>query len=410
MNALGTMAATVLLATGLMGCASSGGIANQIVKSNLAQETAENQLLVLNILRAYERRPIYFTQTTAVHLPLGVGNPGFVFSLPFGGDPKGNILTSSLSVPQSMDVAFQNTQEFMRGITRPLPSSLMTYYIDQGWPSEMVLMLFVGEIRRHDSQDAPPVTFTNRPANPQKFDEFHQLISQMANCDFQIVNDKPRAYGPSLAESDLTDIKALVAARSAGLVIESAHGQDGRLQLALPSSRNHIELKARSERGPGDAGGQEPPDALTCTMDVRRISTGDPDSRESGEFERHYELVLRSPEAILYYLGEIARAELGDPAVETDETNLVTPRFPTIRYHERDPVTKEIRSARLFTVSRGSPDKSFVTVNYDGQTFSIPGNTRHDQSSHVLSLVSQILALQNKASDLPGATSVHVVP
>ena len=81
--ALGFNALVVCTAV-LAGCASTGQLANTAVKANVAQEQAHNELLVLNILRAYERKPMHFTQISAVRLSPGIGNPTFSLSIPFG--------------------------------------------------------------------------------------------------------------------------------------------------------------------------------------------------------------------------------------------------------------------------------------------------------------------------------------
>ena len=44
-----------------------------------------------------------------------------------------------------------NSQEFMRGITQPVPPSTMLYYLDQGWPQQLVLHMFVRSIEFYDA-------------------------------------------------------------------------------------------------------------------------------------------------------------------------------------------------------------------------------------------------------------------
>ncbi len=406
-----------MMTAGLLGCTTSGQIASQIVKTNVAQETAENQLLLLNVLRAYKRRPMHFTQVTAVHLPVGVGNPNFQFALPFGGDPKGNVLTSGVSIPQSMDATFQNTQEFMRGITTPLPPSLMMYYLDQGWPSELVLMLFVREIRVYRSKDGAPHVVTNYPENKQSFDEFGSLVTSISNCDLDVEDEEPKAFGPALAASEVRTVKALVEARSASMVVDSVETVDSkrskgrndvdaktdepeRFQLRTPGKGSHIVLKNREEGGCSWNNAQVRPG---------RLERKEPSMKKPDTFP-NLEFVLRSPEAMVYYLGELARTQLDGQTDAGTTPPTVSPVVPQFSYHQLDASTKMVSSARILTVARGGDDGAAVVVNYDGDLYSIPSTGKGDQSTHVLSLVSQILAMQNKGSDLPGTATVHVVP
>ncbi len=408
MNSSRSSVATFFVAAVLSGCTTSGQVASQIVKTNMAQETAENQLLLLNVLRAVERRPMHFTQVTAVHLPLGFGNPGFSFALPFGGDPKGNVLTSSLSIPQSMDATFQNTQEFMRGITAPLPPSLMMYYLDQGWPSEMVLMLFVREIKLYPGKGAAPRVVTNYPESAPSFLAFSEVVTTLANCAFELEPDDAKDIGDPLPAAELQTVKALVAARAASLSIEDvppAGGVGKRYQLKAPAKGGHIVLKKRNSAEEAQFSCQNEHTLVKPHRTPVDSRLGD-DSKD----KPYFELVLRSPEAMLYYLGEIARTQRDGQTTADGSVVQVDDGFPSIKYQELDAKTKNVKTARLFAVERGVASRSAVTVDYEGTTYSVPTTTKSDQSTHVLSMMSQIIAMQNKGSDLPGTATVHVVP
>src|SRR5688572_21395925 len=86
------------------GCASTKQVADTAVRTNVVQEQAHNQLLLLNILRAYERKPMHFTQISAVRLPPGIGNSTFVFPIPLGSD-RTHLYTlgSTIAIQQSVD-------------------------------------------------------------------------------------------------------------------------------------------------------------------------------------------------------------------------------------------------------------------------------------------------------------------
>ncbi|NQT01466.1 MAG: hypothetical protein HQ580_05560, partial [Planctomycetes bacterium] len=113
---------------------------------------------------------------------------------------------------------------------------------------------------------------------------------------------------------------------------------------------------------------------------------------------------LRSPEAILYYLGEILRAENS-----TEDLN--DPNIPKIDVsHDRSGASL----ARLF-YAREATDNDIapcVSVDYEGTKYVIPGDPDGygtDRSMHVLSLVSQLIGLQKKSEEVPSTGVVSVI-
>jgi len=121
----------------LPGCVSfSGDIYNHAVNYNLAVEQAQNELLLLNVVRAMKQRPMYFTAISLVRGSFQASAESG-FGVPFGGDatdtysaqPKGAVSTSP-----SFDVAVLDSEKFTRGIMTPVCPETFAYYWDQGWP------------------------------------------------------------------------------------------------------------------------------------------------------------------------------------------------------------------------------------------------------------------------------------
>ena len=63
----------------------------------------------------------------------------------------------------------------------------------------------------------------------------------------------------------------------------------------------------------------------------------------------------------------------------------------------------------LFAIDEGVSQDASLTVQYGDRTFSIPPPSTGNRSMHVLSLLSQILALQNKGTDSPTTANVRLV-
>ena len=123
--------------------------------------------------------------------------------------------------------------------------------------------------------------------------------------------------------------------------------------------------------------------------------------------------VLRSPEAMLFYLGELARAQLDGFYDQTGVPQIPGPMDAiTVSYGlSRDPQSSIGKQVKLFALSKGTLPKAVgISVEVEGQTYNVPAGSLTDRSMHVISLVSQVLMLQNKGAELPTTSSVRIVP
>jgi hypothetical protein len=388
----------------LAGCASTSQIADQVVKSNLAQERASNQLLLLNIVRAYHRRPMHFTQISAIRLPVGLGNPTFTIPTPFGPDFTQQVygVSTSIAVQQGVDTAPLVSQEFMRGITTPLPPSLMLYYLDQGWPQQMVLHLFVRSIEIHRGKKLI-TEYVNYPENMEKVKEFQEAIEGLLGCELEAAPVGGKPYGPAYSPAQLADIRGLAAAKAAELALEPRGDPQRPTSFQFVRASREVQLTARPRQGshscrlPGGAL------SLYATASAERAK-GQDDEKVSANF------VLRSPEAMVYYLGEVARAQRGYGRRAVEHGAAGVPSDPlTFAYGELRAETFKANRAILFELNSASPAEAMVSVEYEGEFYTVAKGSASNRSTHVLSLLTQVLGLQNRGVELPSTTNVRVV-
>jgi hypothetical protein len=108
---------------------------------------------------------------------------------------------------------------------------------------------------------------------------------------------------------------------------------------------------------------------------------------------------FRSPEAMLYYLGELARVQ----------SRKVDSYVPKIAYRDAD--DGSANTVPLFVLNRGKSvgSENAAAVEYDGDTYAIPAGDEGGQSMHALSLVNQLIDLQKKATDLPTTNTVRII-
>ena len=150
------------------------------------------------------------------------------------------------------------------------------------------------------------------------------------------------------------------------------------VNLPCPGSAN-IALAAQSEVGAAVRSG-ETAAAAQC---------------KDGPGGLNIAITTRSPDGMIYYLGEVARALLPlDPGK--------TPMPVTVR-------SGSGAEHPLMLIETGDDDDAVASVDFEGETYSIRQGTG-DLTLQTFELLQQIFALYNKAPSAPATTAVTVVP
>ena len=139
-----------ILIFALTGCASSE-ISDGSVVYNQALATAENRLLLLNIVRSSAGHPIYFTQISKLNTSGVADGSSLRLRIPY---PSGNpALDGARLIPNlnwqagiQMDTNPLLGQEFYRGFIRPATPAEIQYFLQYGWSRLLVLTMMVEEI------------------------------------------------------------------------------------------------------------------------------------------------------------------------------------------------------------------------------------------------------------------------
>ena len=336
---------------------------------NKALEKAQNEMLLLNIVRAINRHPMYFTALNDVKgsmvYTLGTGPitaPFAKFNTTPGVGP-----TSYFSVAPSalytnnpvFDVYVLNSKDFVNGILATVSEETFHYYWEQHWPLGMLLYLLVDSIKVDGGN-----TYTNYPSNREKFEAFRHKVSEMemaanaGECELAELKTDEEDIGPKIDARQAEDLKKLVEVQKAGLELTKV---DGKYQLN--SGKKHYSLKCGPE-------GAKQAYFLSKPHDNDKAIV----------------MHLRSPEAILYYLGQLARAQ---------QQNLIP--LVTVTTEAKPCPEEEV----LFNVQKAPLDakNAFVTVDYNHTRYVIPRTNSdaicpEDLSMDVLSFISLLLAKQ----------------
>jgi hypothetical protein len=399
-------AIAIALACASAGCATQQEIAEQKVKSNLAVEEAHNQLLLLNVARALNRRPMYFTRFQALRGPMGLGSTAATLPLPFGPDFNQQIynlsLTHAFDKP-SFDVQIMDTQKFLQGITKPAAPKTLLYYLDQGWPQQMVLHLFIREVEFVNDEGKVTESVINYPPNKEEFAKFQKLLKDLHGCDIAAGSVSSKVpYGPVLPLATVNNLQHLVQMKTADLTLAPVDANNQEIPKGSSVAVAGYQLMKVTEVTTFKPIASARPDAPACLLPRRSSQSSSPaeklgilsEKRTEPAGPEYVRFVIRSPEAMLYYLGELARAQSGPNDVQRIPVG--APRV-------------EAQDQILFQVLRGrdaEAAKPAVKVVYEGETYVVPQDA--GRSTHVLSLVSQILNLQNEGAEVPSTATVRV--
>jgi hypothetical protein len=111
--------------------------------------------------------------------------------------------------------------------------------------------------------------------------------------------------------------------------------------------------------------------------------------------ETKVKIVPRSPEAIVFYLGQLIEAEYPEHG------------SPFIAH-----VRGVTASRPLFDVRKGGSGdagRPEVSVSLDGETYYIPQGPAFESTMHTLTLATQVIGLQKKGTQIPGIVPVQVI-
>ncbi len=381
-------------ALSLAGCATKAAYVRQSVQANLVMEDVSNKVLLLNIVRAYKKRPMHFSTFERLSGPAGFGATSQSIQIPFGPGGSGSYpLTFGFGLDRpNFAVLPLDKQEFTRGFTSPIPLKTLSYYFDQGWPRHMLLLAFLRQIDVADKDGTIKETYRNYPQNFPEFTKFQEYTRQIAACRISsrsiVTSEEP--LGPVLTRKEMSDPEKIAIAASHGLSVVKL--KNDKYQLKRTQKGLALQLSSDGARD------------IPCAPAVA-VS----DSNKSAVVDDE-KLILhvRSPEAIVYYLGEIARAQLD--GVYGASGVLDSSRKPMINVFSTVPGQPSDTSTPLFVLNRGKPSEHAIEVDHEGETYWIPTESAQaGRSLHLLSLVTQLIGLQKSATDLPTSSTVQLV-
>ncbi len=143
-------------AIGLAGCALNGRvpISDWHLQHNEEIAIGERQMIVRNILRARDQESMVFTRVTQASG--GMTRQARVTLSVFSGEGPGNATVTpggqyQVETKPTWTIGVQHSQEFWRGIMRPIDIETVGHFVNQGWPIDIFTYLFVQSVLLSES-------------------------------------------------------------------------------------------------------------------------------------------------------------------------------------------------------------------------------------------------------------------
>lgn len=237
--------AALLVPALLAGCGIVDNFSGRAVDYNLEAEQVQEQTMLLNVIRASMRRPMQFTGLQSITGTASL-SAGSTLSAPFGeathrpktaASPDVFGLSGTVSGGPSFIVPVLDTQEFYEGILNPISLQIFDYYLEQGFPPEVLFDLFVSKVTVTWSQNTPgprvspnagcvqttsdannggagiapaaapkciDITYLNSVGTDADFDQFQAIVDLLFAEGLSTEHvDTTRQYGPPIPASTL---------------------------------------------------------------------------------------------------------------------------------------------------------------------------------------------------------------
>ena len=398
------------LALGLLigGCAGDRRLSAPATTLNREVGTLQDQLVLLNVVRRSRRQPAHFTTSLSIVRGRSRVTGGASLRVPFGAGPAERFVfepSFGVEAGPAFELSPLNSQEFFRGFLAPVGTAALAPHLRRWSSSAVILAVVVGEIRLRAG--AGEEAYVNDPEDPAAFAAFQRALGDLLDQGLTTeLVDLVREVGPPFGGPAPPAPQDILAAEKQGLAVERAAAAEvpgGRprfqMRQVLPSPRfcfaePRTALAREARCGPGAGPGGR---ARVGLQDPRAFGTPGAavaafDAGAAGRIE----IALRSPAAVLDFLGALVRAQ------QTAAPDALALRLPGLA--ERP----------LFVIEALPPGTpAIAAMEVEGARYAIPagpeGGHSGDVFSFMFSFMSQLVAQAQSVRDLPASNAATIV-
>lgn len=409
-------AAVLAAALALGACSQQVTISEWASGYDKAMETASNENMLLNMVRAAYNQPLHFAAVAVVR-GNGQVSPtiGASATLPFyhfldlgtktsGAAGAGLTPSASLSVTGgfNFDMASLDNSEFVSGLLTPISPTTVHYYVAQGIPREILFNLLIDRVTITDK--GKTTTYINDP-NSAHYDDFLTTLNNLLLLGLTTENVQNTVpVGPPLTAADARNPQLLAAIAPAGiLMVPQGTGPNTMYQLVKP-----IQTARFCFTGGGPNLPTLPDSAMCESVDhhPHPPPSQSPQGTQSfaagssipGFEDAALSVTIRSTRDVFNYLGNLIYQEAED----------ATPVNLTMKSQEAIDYNYLKQGNQLLVVKKNqSRSDDLVHVDYRGASYSIPEDGQGN-SALVFTVVSQILNLSKSVNLIPTTSAVVV--
>jgi len=427
------------------GCSTIDNFGGRATTVNAAASDSKSRSIMMNVMRAAYREPLQFSDVSTV-----AGTGQITGSL----GPSAPIKISPTSAARVLDfgpsvgatgtnqfnITNLNTQEFYYGLQSPISLQQIANLIDAGYDPTLVLFLTVSELDvttiKFDKNGKPFKTYVTIRNSTDSADDFattYNALYAMVEMGFSEQASDGDPYGPAMTGKEVQNsrmVAAIQAAAGADLTLKK--NKNGTFQFykkggfttcfdltkapLLESQKTYLATlglgKLKTYRSFSDAerfsetrdltlayfkkdGKWAAVPGTSMTIPKEKLCGTKTDTAaedDDDDMKPSFKLKMRSVEGIFQFLGNIARRQNGIGAGVS-----------------RDPLN--VGAGFAFRVQEGTLESPRLQVPFHDKNYYIKGDLdgENDQTTQVLQILTDLLALQSSAKNIPSPGLITVI-
>ena len=422
----------LLLCVTTLSCQTDPALISRDAESyNKSFDQIANEQILLNVVRAMERRPMRVTNIGSVSMTRKVDfSTGLAIPFAEGISDDSGSLSASGGITPSYSVTNLDSQEFMRGFLSPVKEEYFRNYWEAGYNREMLLYLFVEriEISHVDDPSKAPVILRNSPKNIAAFSGFRSFIASASHWQKAQKQVGPKFVGPpfqGLSPDELAEMTLEAKEQKLDLVrvceaCEAGKSEKGKCLCApCATDRKGKRIQGSCREVYRFATAAKETEVIrlvvpraTTPQNILEIlnAPSDEDFVTQDLDKAKLELVLRSPQGIIYFLGELLQAaplwsdSYPQPTISTSVVaDVIADGLTT-----KQVVHRPWNLFQVVEIEPGSPDP-ILSIEFEGVTYGIPGDGSAGRSLACIDIVNQVIALQRSYKEVAQPQSLVLV-
>lgn len=362
-------------------------------------------------------------QTTAQQAPAGLTNTAqttlvntVATQIAEGVDAYTPSIGGEVSSGPSFDIAIFDSQKFYQGILGAIPFPTVENYINQGFPNDLLMRLLIERIVFRNGEPGaekgqPVVTWVNAATGPEAKafadniacyrltgKSFQKPPTELAPVSRLVRNGKDEGdftiQEIALVDGKTFDLSGPITAKpenDANVLFRRIATEKRVADLAIkPSCQNELSIAdspgtpviSYDPRKPPEG----PPPAPIYVGNFQAMVLGS-DGRSETYVKLNPEIIFRSTEGVIRYLGQYLRAQ-----------------------EENAPATFRLDQQPLFSVWKGHRPRDLVSTELLGERYGIANDENRRRNMLIIALVEQLVNLHKESADRPTTQPVQIIP